>query len=73
MLDHPAVMRNTAQLQADGYIVLPPMPGPEVATREGMDQMGEAFPFPALLLQMTAALSRSEARVRARRKTAPSV
>src|SRR5215468_2925766 len=31
MIDHPAVRRNIERLQADGYIVLPPLPGPEVA------------------------------------------
>jgi phosphopantothenoylcysteine decarboxylase/phosphopantothenate--cysteine ligase len=71
MLDHPAVKRNVAQLQADGYLVLPPMPGPEVATREGMELMGEAFPLPTLLLQMTAVLSKAESRGRARRNAAP--
>jgi phosphopantothenoylcysteine decarboxylase/phosphopantothenate--cysteine ligase len=56
MLDHPAVRRNTERLKADGYVVLPPMPGPEVATREHMDRMGEGFPMPTLLVQMQALL-----------------
>jgi len=71
MLDHPAVERNIAQLKADGYVVLPPIPGPEVATREGMEQMGESFPFPTLLLQMAAALSNEAPRGRARRSVSP--
>jgi hypothetical protein len=57
MLDHPAVQRNTDRLKADGYIVLPPMLGPEVATREHMDRIGEGFPMPTLLLQMQALLT----------------
>jgi phosphopantothenoylcysteine decarboxylase/phosphopantothenate--cysteine ligase len=57
MLDHPAVQRNTERLKADGYVVLPPMLGPEVATREHMDRIGEGFPMPTLLMQMQALLS----------------
>lgn len=57
MLDHPAVQRNNERLKADGYVVLPPMLGPEVATREHMDRIGEGFPMPTLLLQMQALLS----------------
>lgn len=57
MSDHPAVRRNVAQLREDGYVVLPPLPGPEVTTREGVDEMREPFPFPTLLAQMTSALS----------------
>jgi len=56
MLDHPAVQRNIERLKSDGYIVLPPMPGPEVATRERMDMIGGGFPMPTLLLQMNAVL-----------------
>jgi phosphopantothenoylcysteine decarboxylase/phosphopantothenate--cysteine ligase len=56
MHDHPAVRRNLQQLRDDGYTVLPPIPGPEVATREGLEEMKEPFPFPTLLAQMRAAL-----------------
>jgi phosphopantothenoylcysteine synthetase/decarboxylase len=68
MLDHPAVQRNIERLQSDGYIVLPPMLGPEVATRERMDLIGEGFPMPTLLLQMNAVLGDPDApRGKARR------
>jgi len=56
MLAHPAVRRNTEQLKANGYVVLPPMLGPEVATREHMERIGEGFPMPTLLMQMQALL-----------------
>jgi len=68
MLDHPAVQQNTERLKSYGYIVLPPMLGPEVATREYMDRIGEGFPMPTLLLQMQALLGEPNApRGRARR------
>ena len=67
MIDHPAVQRNIERLQSDGYLVTPPLPGPEVATREGMEQLGDIFPIPSLLLQMTAVLSGASATGRARR------
>jgi len=66
MTDHPAVQRNAERLQADGYLVLPLLSGPEVATREGMETIGE-FPIPTLLLQMTAVLSDLDGRGNARR------
>ena len=70
MLDHPAVQRNIERLQSDGYVVLPPMLGPEVATRERMDLIGEGFPMPTLLLQMNAVLGDPDApRGKARRNT----
>jgi phosphopantothenoylcysteine synthetase/decarboxylase len=70
MLDHPAVQRNIERLQSDGYVVLPPMLGPEVATRERMDLIGEGFPMPTLLLQMNAVLGDPDApRGKARRST----
>ncbi len=67
MIDHPAVQRNIETLQRDGYLVLAPVPGPEVATREGMELMGEGFPLPTLLVQMTAVISDGGGRARARR------
>jgi phosphopantothenoylcysteine synthetase/decarboxylase len=67
MIDHPAVQRNIERLKADGYVVTPPLFGPEVATREDMDLLGDTFPMPSLLLQMTAVLSEGRARGRAQR------
>ena len=54
MWGHPAARRNIKTLREDGYVVLPPLSGPEVATREGLDQMTEPFPLPTLLVQMRA-------------------
>ena len=67
MVNHPAVQRNIEQLRADGYIVLPRIEGPEVATREHMDGFGDVFPIPSLLLQMSAALADPQTRGVARR------
>ena len=69
MLDHPAVQRNIDRLKSDGYIVLPPTLGPEVATRERMETVGGSFPMPTLLLQMNAVLADpGSPRGKARRK-----
>ena len=64
MWRHPAVMRNVETLQRDGYVVLPPLPAYEVATREGMENQG-GFPVPTLLVQMSAAIGEGSARGRA--------
>ena len=55
MWEHPAVQRNVKQLQEDRYTVLPAVPGVEIATREGLDEINEPFPLPTLLLQIRAA------------------
>jgi phosphopantothenoylcysteine synthetase/decarboxylase len=70
MIEHPAVQRNIEQLQRDGYVVLSPLTGPEVATREGLELMDGPFPLPTLLLQMAAALSDPKVRGVARRGAA---
>lgn len=57
MWEHPAVKRNLDRLRQDGYVVLPPFPGVEVATREGLAEMTDPFPLPTLLAQMAAALA----------------
>ena len=67
MIHHPAVQRNVGRLQSDGYLVLPPLSGPEAATRERLELINEAFPLPTLLLRMTAVLSDPKARGIARR------
>jgi phosphopantothenoylcysteine decarboxylase/phosphopantothenate--cysteine ligase len=56
MWQHPAACRNLKRLREDGYVVLPPLPAWEVATREGMDLIPDVFPHPTLLAQMAAAL-----------------
>jgi phosphopantothenoylcysteine decarboxylase/phosphopantothenate--cysteine ligase len=71
MIDHPAVQRNIERLRADGYVVMPPLLGPEVATREGTEFLGDAFPIPSLLLQMSAVLSSSQSRGVVRRRAKP--
>ena len=57
MWEHPAVRRNVRTLKEDGYLVLSPFPGVEVATREGLAELAEAFPYPTLQAQMAAALA----------------
>jgi phosphopantothenoylcysteine synthetase/decarboxylase len=57
MWEHPAVRRNVRTLREDGYLVLPPPPAVEVATREGLTEMPDAFPYPTLEAQMRAALA----------------
>ena len=52
MIQHPAFHRNVRQLEEDGYVVTPPLAGPEIATREGLDEMNDPFPIPSLLLQL---------------------
>jgi phosphopantothenoylcysteine synthetase/decarboxylase len=56
MWGHPAVRRNLKILRDDGYVVLPPLPAVEVATREGLAEVQEPFPHPTLLARMTALL-----------------
>ena len=58
MWRHPAVQRNVRVLRQDGYIVLPPPPAVEVATREGLaDITPEAFPYPTLQAQIASVLA----------------
>jgi phosphopantothenoylcysteine synthetase/decarboxylase len=57
MWGHPAARRHIKTLREDGYIVLPPLPGVEVATREGLEELPEPFPLPTLLARMSSALA----------------
>lgn len=59
MWGHPAARRNVKTLREDGYVVLPPLPGVEVATREGLEELEGPFPLPTLLARMSAALAGS--------------
>jgi phosphopantothenoylcysteine synthetase/decarboxylase len=68
MINHPATQRNIERLQQDGYLVLPPMRGAEVATREEMEVFPENFFLPTLLVQINAVVSDPKARGNARRK-----
>lgn len=68
MWEHPAVRRNLLTLREDGYLVLPPLPGVEVATREGLEEMEGPFPLPTLLAQMASVLGDRSGRGVARRQ-----
>jgi phosphopantothenoylcysteine decarboxylase/phosphopantothenate--cysteine ligase len=68
MWEHPAVRRNLRALREDGYVVLPPLPGVEVGTREGLEEMKEPFPLPTLLLQMASLVGTRGSRGVARRR-----
>jgi phosphopantothenoylcysteine decarboxylase/phosphopantothenate--cysteine ligase len=59
MWAHPAARRNLKTLREDGYVVLPPLPGVEVATREGLEELEGPFPLPTLLARMSSALAGS--------------
>jgi len=67
MWEHPAVKRNLDRLRSDGYVVLPPLPAVEVATREGLDQVNDPYPLPTLLPQMAAAIAGAAGLGRVRR------
>lgn len=62
MLAHPAVRRNIKTLRDDGYVVSGPLPVIEVATREGLAQAADAFPYPELLAQMFAIVASGSGR-----------
>lgn len=61
MWGHPAVQRNVQRLQEDGYAVLPPLPNIEIATREGLAEVPEPFPFPTLLTRISSVLAGTSA------------
>jgi phosphopantothenoylcysteine decarboxylase / phosphopantothenate---cysteine ligase len=67
MWTHPAVRRNLERLSEQGYVVLPPQSGVEVATREGLAESNDPFPLPTLLPRLAAALSAGSGHGRARR------
>ena len=66
MWQHPAAKRNLETLRKDGYVVTPPLPAWEVATREGTAQI-PPFPMPTLLAQMSAAIDPKASLGRVRR------
>src|SRR5262249_4688112 len=57
MWNPPAVQRNVARLREDGYLVLAPLPNIEVATRQGLAEVPEPFPFPTLLAQISSVVA----------------
>jgi len=68
MISHPATQRNLAVLRSDGYLVLDPPQAVEIATREDIDERVGPFPYPALLLCMSAAAARTISATPARPK-----
>ena len=68
MWEHPSVQRNVKTLREDGYVVLPPLPVMEVATREGLDEIRDVFALPTLLMQMSATINGTSAAGAARRE-----
>ncbi len=69
MWEHPAARRNLKTLREDGYVVLPPLPVFEVATREGLAEMAGPFPYPTLLAQMASLLVGGAGRGTAKRES----
>jgi phosphopantothenoylcysteine synthetase/decarboxylase len=55
MIMHPATQRNLAILRSDGYLVVDPPKAMEIATREGLDELVGPFPYPTLLMYLSAA------------------
>ncbi len=55
MVNHPAMQRNLATLRDDGYVVVDPPGGPEIAFRDEIDDRVGPFPYPALLMCLSAA------------------
>lgn len=54
MILHPATRRNLEVLRSDGYLVVDPPKALEIATREGLDERVGAFPYPELLMYLSA-------------------
>jgi len=54
MILHPATQRNLQVLRSDGYLVVDPPKALEIATREGLDERVGPFPYPELLMYLSA-------------------
>jgi len=57
MIAHPATRRNLAVLRGDGYLVVDPPKAVEIASREDIDERVGPFPYPALLMCLSAVVS----------------
>lgn len=57
MLSHPATKRNLETVRGYGYLVVDPPHGIEIATREGIDEHVGPFPYPPLLMYLSAVVS----------------
>lgn len=69
MTDHPAVKRNIEVLRRDGYLVIDPPASIEIATREGLEEHAGPFPYPPLLMFLSAVASGKVAAVPNRSKS----
>jgi len=54
MIAHPSTRRNLATLRSDGYLVMDPPKALEIATREDIDERVGPFPYPDLLMYLSA-------------------
>ena len=54
MIHHPTTRRNIEILRADGYFVADPPRAMEIASREDIDERVGPFPYPALLMCLSA-------------------
>jgi phosphopantothenoylcysteine decarboxylase/phosphopantothenate--cysteine ligase len=68
MIKHPATQRNIATLRSDGYFVVDPPATLEIATRDGLDERVGPFPYPPLLMQLSAIAAGKVSATPARRK-----
>lgn len=57
MIKHPATKRNLEILRNDGYFVMDPPRTLEIATREGIEEHVGSFPYPPLLMYLSAVVS----------------
>lgn len=57
MIAHPSTQRNLQILRGDGYLVVDPPSAVEIAERGEIDERVGPFPFPALLMCLSAAVS----------------
>jgi len=57
MLSHPATQRNVEIVRGYGYVVIDSPRGIEIATREGIDEHTAPFPYPPLLMYLSAVIA----------------
>jgi phosphopantothenoylcysteine decarboxylase/phosphopantothenate--cysteine ligase len=59
MIAHPSTVRNLETLRRDGYLVVDPPSSVEIASRKDIDERVGPFPYPALLMCLSAVASGS--------------
>jgi phosphopantothenoylcysteine decarboxylase/phosphopantothenate--cysteine ligase len=69
MILHPATRRNLEVLRSDGYLVVDPPKALEIATREGLDERVGPFPYPDLLMYLSAVASGKHSAIPTRPKS----